>query len=47
MEIAWEQTFGGGKNVDWAGEDLDLTSDGGAIVAVDNGKFGFLKIKPF
>ena len=45
--VAWEKTFGDGKNVDWAGEDLDLTSDGGAIVAVDNGKFGFLKIKPF
>lgn len=27
--------------------DIDLTSDGGAIIAVDNGKFGFLKIKPF
>jgi|TARA_B110000914_G_C15128768_1_gene293961 hypothetical protein len=27
--------------------DIDLTNDGGAIIEVDNGKFGFLKIKPF
>ena len=27
-----------------AGEDIDLTDDGGAIVAVDNGQFGFLKL---
>ena len=29
---------------DWAGEDIDLTDDGGAIIAIDNGQFGFLKI---
>ena len=29
---------------DWAGEDIDLTSDGGAIIAIDNGEFGFLKL---
>ena len=29
---------------DWAGEDIDLTDDGGAVIAVDNGQFGFLKI---
>ena len=29
---------------DWAGEDIDLTNDGGAIIAIDNGQFGFLKI---
>ena len=36
--------------IDWfvdhngTGEDIDLTDDGGAIIAVDNGQFGFLKI---
>ncbi len=29
---------------DWAGEDIDLTDDGGAIIAIDSGQFGFLKI---
>ena len=45
-EIQWDKTYypeGG----DWAGEAIDLTSDGGAIVAVDNSVFGFLKIAPF
>ena len=32
-------------NNDWAGEDIDLTEDGGAIIAVDNGQFGFLRIE--
>ena len=42
--LEWQKTYGGGKNIDWAGEAIDLTSDGGAIVALDNGKFGFVKI---
>ena len=41
--VVWQQTFGE-TEVDWAGEDIDLTSDGGAIIAVDNGQFGFLKV---
>lgn len=45
--LEWEKTFGGGKNLNWAGEDIDLTEDGGAIIAVDNGEFGFLKIESF
>lgn len=45
--IEWQKTYGGGKSVDWAGEAIDLTSNGGGIVALDNGKFGFVKIKPF
>lgn len=45
--IEWQQTYGGDKRADWAGEDIDLTNDGGAIIAVDNGGFGFLKIDPF
>ena len=44
----WETTFGSldlfNYAYDWAGEDIDLTSDGGAIIAIDNGQFGFLKI---
>lgn len=42
--VEWQKTYGGGKHVDWAGEAIDLTSDGGAIVALDNGQFGFVKI---
>ena len=45
--LEWQRTYGGPKKVDWAGEDIDLTNDGGAIIAVDNGEFGFLKIDPF
>ncbi|MDG1517600.1 MAG: hypothetical protein P8Q42_06190 [Flavobacteriales bacterium] len=45
--IEWQKTYGGGKGIDWAGEAIDLTSDGGVIVALDNGKFGFVKIEPF
>ena len=29
---------------DWAGEDIALAPGGGAVVAVDNGQFGFLKL---
>lgn len=46
-DIEWEKTFGGGEQIDWAGEAIDLTSDGGAIIALDNGKFGFMKVSPF
>ena len=46
--ISWEETFSpldiGNGNYDWAAEDIDLTSDGGAIIAVDNSQFGFLKL---
>ena len=28
----------------WAGEAIDLTGDGGAIIAIDNGQFGFLRV---
>ena len=45
--LDWQKTYGGGKGIDWAGEAVDLTPDGGAIVGLDNGKFGFLKISPF
>jgi len=45
--LDWQKTYGGGKGTDWAGEAIDLTPDGGAIIALDNGKFGFVKISPF
>ena len=45
--LEWEATFGPEEGGDWAGEDICLTSDGGAVVAVDNGNFGFLKIDTF
>ena len=45
--VDWEETYSDGPGQDWAAEDIDLTSDGGAIVAVDNSQFGFLKLAPF
>ena len=45
--VDWQQTYGGEKGVSWAGEDIDITDDGGIIIAVDNGGFGFLKIDSF
>ena len=45
--VDWEETYSGGNGMDWAAEDIDLTSDGGAIVAVDNSQFGFLKLSSF
>ena len=42
----WEGVYGK-KGTDWAGEDVCITSDGGALVANDTGRFGFTKIKPF
>ena len=44
--LEWEGIFGGRRG-DWAGEDVCLTRDGGALVANDCGQFGFTKIKPF
>lgn len=43
-DVDWEETYSSGSGMDWAAEDIDLTSDGGAIIAVDNSQFGFLKI---
>ena len=46
--INWQSTFGSldvfNFAYDWAGEDIDLTDDGGAIIAIDSGQFGFLKL---
>ena len=46
-EVSWQKTYGGEKGTNWAGEDIDLTEDGGAIIGVDNGEFGFLKLGDF
>ena len=47
-EIMWEKTFAShdinDEIYDWAGEAIDLTGDGGAIIAIDNGQFGFLRV---
>ena len=45
--VQWQKTYGDAEGGDWAGEDITLTPDGGAMVAVDNGSFGFLKIAPY
>jgi len=46
--LDWQTTFSSlnlfNYAYDWAGEDIDLTSDGGAIIAIDSGQFGFLKV---
>ena len=44
--LEWEGIYGARRG-DWAGEDVCLTRDGGALVANDCGQFGFTKIKPF
>ena len=48
--LEWQATYNSddfGQEGSWAAEDIDLTSDGGAIIAVDNGQSGFLKLAPF
>lgn len=48
--LEWQATYNSddfGQEGSWAAEDIDLTSDGGAIIAVDNGQFGILKLAPF
>lgn len=46
-ELEWQTTFSSGDGGDWAGEDIDLSPDGAAIIGVDNGAFGFLKTTAF
>jgi hypothetical protein len=45
-DLEWEGIYGI-PDGDWAGEDLCLTKDGGALVANDCGSFGFTKLGPF
>ena len=41
--LEWEGVYGSGES-DWAGEDVCITRDGGALVANDCGAFGFTRI---
>ena len=41
--LEWEGVYGSGDS-DWAGEDVCITRDGGALVANDCGAFGFTRI---
>ena len=43
--IEWEKIYGNKNIGDLAGEDVDINDDGSIIVAVDDGGFGFLKLK--
>ena len=47
-DVNWQKTFSSNdvseETYDWAGEAIDLTNDGGAIIAIDNGQFGFLRL---
>ena len=43
-EIEWDKTYAPEGGADWAGEAIDLSADGGAVIAVDNSQFGILKI---
>ena len=43
-QILWEQTYPNPENGDWAGEDIVLTKDGGALMAVDDGQFTFVRL---
>ena len=38
------QTYPNPENGDWAGEDIVLTKDGGALMAVDDGQFTFVRL---
>ena len=44
--LEWEGVYGSGES-DWAGEDICISADGGALIANDCGAFGFTKISPF
>ena len=45
-KLEWQGVYGSPEN-DWAGEDICITADGGALVANDCGAFGFTKIESF
>ncbi len=42
--LLWEATYPNPGDGDWAGEDVVLTKDGGALMAVDNGQFAFVQL---
>ena len=46
-DVEWQKTYGDPDGGSWAGEDITITPDGSAVVAVDNASFGFLKTGTF
>ena len=44
-DILWQTTYGD-EQIDWAGEAICLTTNNSAVMAIDNGQFGFVKISP-
>ena len=46
-KIEWQNIYFDSDGGDWAGEAITLTNYNEAVVAVDNGSFGFLKINSF
>ena len=46
-KVEWQNIYFDTEGGDWAGEAITLTNENGAVVAVDNGSFGFLKINSF
>ncbi len=45
-KLEWEGIYGSDDS-DWAGEDVCITQDGGALIANDCGAFGFTKVASF
>jgi len=41
-----QQTFSAPDGGDWAGEAIATSADGGLMIGIDNGQFGFLKLFP-
>ncbi|MGB2370693.1 MAG: hypothetical protein ACPH53_05200 [Flavobacteriaceae bacterium] len=46
-KVEWQNIYFDTEGGDWAGEAITLTNENEAVVAVDNGSFGFLKINSF
>jgi hypothetical protein len=42
--LLWKATYPNPEGGDWAGEDIVLTKDGGALMAVDDGQFAFVQL---
>ena len=42
--LLWKATYPNPEGGDWAGEDIALTKDGGALMAVDDGQFAFIQL---
>ena len=46
-KVEWQNIYFDSEGGDWAGEAITLTDEKEAVVGVDNGSFGFLKINSF